>query len=1541
MTQEEQKIIASSILVFAALTLMQCKINPKRINRFKQMLMPYISIVYSIVAIVYVYNKYSELYTRFGKYLKYLTRFDITAADVLVVNVVIFSTYVAGRIIPTIIWVIAFRNRVILTQYLNIFYVYDDNFGEWLLRDKFTGLRDVFKALTCSSVVVCGIITGYIWIKGPTAITHVYVFPALLLLVIAEIYNFLNGITQLEYENSITGDDSYAQKIRNFYKIREIYEKIFVHEVLTSDTGCDFGDTQSVTNLLEDLTNSDIDARRKLAEFYKLNGTPESYDADYISASLTLLEGHNVLFYDPFYRDFDKYLILPALYHLLSYKKILIVTGRESIKKDISKWFSHMLTSYGKIESLWRVRALDYKDPECEVGIIGSSELYDSAVLEANSKFLSDVGLVIMIEISHIINTGQIGLSILASIMAEQGALPEYCFLDRISDGLVDSLSHILQIEITDVEAPPVSRNIHTSMAFNVEGDFLREKLFEKQTGYLGNGIELAAVAIKNQIPKVSWYSESKSPIRDIKWIAGQYFGTICKYMNIPIQQESLYERIKFISNIWSMPSEDYQFIIAEDEFCNIFNTMRMFLSRGKEQSFVNVLSENYLLRDYMRCNVQMFVSNPDAIPSIIPDYAKTERNVLIKLLLEMSIREVMESEILNEFRLVGIENDDALSIMTEMLLKYLDVDNSIFNIRVVKHEHADHELDEENAYSIMERTFNERFRKNLRYAYYICEDEDKEEHIDARLFGHITQSILPGQFVVYDGKYYIVHDISTEKGVILRRASNLYDGRKYYRQMREYIVGDWNESAIISSRTVMDIEFTKLNLSFEVRTYGYLEMNGNCDLRSARLVDMRKDPRVDEYAREYHNKKAMLIKLPDTDRNVRFTVSILLSELFKSVFPDAWEYICVTTVIPDDVDGMLNYLTYDVSGAVDEDSIIIFEDSEMDLGLLEAVEKNMIKFLEIITDFLGWHFEKMRESAHEDPIPVTTEFPAVDHKRRKKKTDLLKRIRDIFGIKKEDDVRIPTIERAEAAPPKKKEDNAVSSGTPAVAPVNNAGGRTPAPATEPAAVPAEPKIDYAYSLDVGEDEAVVTIEKTVTEDTPENGSADNVMTESTGISDTVSVTEPVEETASSEETEASEKTESSEETESTEESVSSEETASSEETVSSEETETAEETDTAGVEAAQKEGSQTADNEPSAFSGSNDESGYEEEPWPVERSMGSAQGQPESRSDNPEPQKNIHEGDNPELFDTDGTDIFDETGSHENEEYLEKCFVEMGIVSPDKSRYQNECFLKFGFDFIDNRLKIEDVHKYLTVRGFSNNAFRKARTRDPFEDTLIDLEAVNHCDFCGIPISGVSYERLTDGRIRCNDCSSSAITSIEEFRKIFLQTQSLMMSFYDIDFHVGLNIRTVDARKVAAGYGSVYKPSTEYAARVIGYAKKSGGKYEICIENGSPRLASISTIVHELTHIWQYINWDEKEIKKNYPSPDQRDMVYEGMAVWAEIQYMYLIGENSYALKQEIMRSSQEDIYGYGFKLYRERYPLIKDSSLIKHSPFTQFPPL
>lgn len=868
-----------------------------------------------------------------------------------------------------------------------------------------------------------------------------------------------------------------------------------------------------------------------------------------------------------------------------------------------------------------------------------------------------------MIEPSLILNTGQIALNIIAQEMSVNGNKPVYCICDRVVSGLIDTLSHILHSEFTDVVSAPVPRCGYTGMAWDVDGDFKRQQLFDKETQYLGNGVEIASVAIKNQIPKVSWYGETKIPIRDIRRIAEQNYTTICKYIKQPIHQKTITEKIDFVPNLWDNESKKENFIIVEDEFCNMFVALRAYLSRGTKQSFVNVLSENYLLRDYMRCNKQMFFANSNAIPSIVPNYAKTERNTFIKLLMLMTVRPVCEDEVISEFRLACIECDDSVGLLNELLKKYTSVSSSIFNIKNIRSVVGDSVVKSTFEYTILKETFEYEFSDSLNNAYFIIEDEKIEkEYIDAKLFGHITQVVLPGQYTVYDGKYYFVKHISPVSGVVLRRAGDLFEKRLYYRQVRKYSFAESNE-ILISTKKIIDIEVKTILKNISVETTGYLEMDDIHNLRTAKLIDFSSDPLLDNYRRSYRNKQVLQIKLPDSNEKVLFTLCLLISEIFRTIFPDGWPYLAVVTKIPDNIDGVLNYMLYSIHGDIEEGCIYIIEDSDIDLGLLEAIEMNLTKILEIVTDFIDWHIQKMQEPATEDPQPKPiTVLKREEAKKRSLLEKMFLRIKKIFSGNSTPEADTPTT-------------------------TNEVGEETKtAPEKVDTNTPAEEKPEYSLDNDTEEAQPLVN---------------------------------------------------------------------------------------------------DTTEDEPSNSEGSN------------------------------------NDGDDFSIINVDGTDIFENDGLPEHNEYFEDNFKLMGLSPINKSRYQAECFLKFGFEEIDQRLQLDDLFKYLRVHGWSNNDLTKSRKREPIIKEELQLKAVNRCDFCGTPINGVSYDVLNDGRTRCMDCSNSAIITLEEFKELYIEVLSTMEPLFGIKIKVPLSVGTTNAKTIAKRSNSVFEPSTEFSSRVLGFAQK------------------------------------------------------------------------------------------------------------------------
>jgi hypothetical protein len=208
------------------------------------------------------------------------------------------------------------------------------------------------------------------------------------------------------------------------------------------------------------------------------------------------------------------------------------------------------------------------------------------------------------------------------------------------------------------------------------------------------------------------------------------------------------------------------------------------------------------------------------------------------------------------------------------------------------------------------------------------------------------------------------------------------------------------------------------------------------------------------------------------------------------------------------------------------------------------------------------------------------------------------------------------------------------------------------------------------------------------------------------------------------------------------------------------------------------------------------------------------------------------------------------------------------------------------------------------------------------------------------VELSGSEFDVLADGRERCTQCANSAMKSVEQFTRLYQNALRNMETFFGIRINVPIKVRMANAKKIAKLCGHVFIPTPGYDGRVLAFAKKDSDGYTIYVENGAPKIAAVANIVHELTHIWQFVNWNRAKIRSRYGKANEL-LVYEGMAMWAEIQYLYFLNEVSYARRQEIHTRGRSDAYGRGFVIYDKQYPLVRGPGYRKTSPFSRDWPL
>ena len=252
--------------------------------------------------------------------------------------------------------------------------------------------------------------------------------------------------------------------------------------------------------------------------------------------------------------------------------------------------------------------------------------------------------------------------------------------------------------------------------------------------------------------------------------------------------------------------------------------------------------------------------------------------------------------------------------------------------------------------------------------------------------------------------------------------------------------------------------------------------------------------------------------------------------------------------------------------------------------------------------------------------------------------------------------------------------------------------------------------------------------------------------------------------------------------------------------------------------------------------------------------------------------------------------------------------------------------------------LDLDGTRRFLDILGFDGGELRQARKgKDAFQIyNGSEEDNKNHmfCSYCGLEISGVEYQRLPDGRLRCTSCSNSIVKS--EIQEMCDRVKWNMESFFGAIINVPISIEVLDERKLKKKLKTPIGVIDNQSILVLGAAVNEKKGYTIYLENGAPRISLIATFAHELTHIWQYINWDNK---KNFAScsQDKRLIIYEGMAKWVEIQYLYLVGETAVARREEFITRNRNDEYGIGFRMIEDKYPLTYGAIVCDNAPFTK----
>lgn len=1041
-----------AFIPFILFALVNAKANLKQEKRSRQFLMPVLALIYCIVFLVLANKLQGVISTlttllsfgiqKLGSFLSQYTDFgnvitqwgdkleNAVLSHAALIFLVVFNTLllivhiILKRIIITILSGIFKPGNALYEMAVSPFYSDSGENNIWVVREEWSKTRTYFRAFYVAGIIISIIAMMASVVLYQRGLLTSMFLPAFGVIIIGEVYFFLNGKTSREVLAEKSGERDQNRRIYDYASFRSKLEELFGDKLVAQDTAnsTEFADKEGSDQVLNDIEKLDS----KYAEFYSIYmrnyaAKGNKPDTDYITSGLELLQGKSILFNNPFYYDLIPYIFFAMDRTILRKKKALIVLGRHGTEEDMAQWCREGLAAISGIMNLWRIGVLKEKSDELDIGIITRSDVHNKEVHEANCDFLKEVEFVVLAEPSKLVSTAQIGLnSLVRAIRSRQDKKVTWCSMDKNCDGLLDALSHILMTSLTEVSPTSHRENRSTYMCWAPDTEYTQHRIVPNIARYLGFGTELSFTALKNQISHTVWYGGSAFPVVDMHWIVKQYYFELLKYANLPLNQENIERYFEVSHNTWNEKRREANYITVEDEDYNVFEVKRTFSTRAVKESFVNVITSNYLLRDYMTSNNNIFDADPKAIPYVVADYARTRRNVALRLCLRMSTGYVTAHDITTELRLIDQDKGEPLDGLWSLIctscapVKTIGKKGEVlfncilrgkdrtFGKEVFEHkrQYSIERGKVEDTYRIIEKDFILAVVDDLQSAGYVAEDEaGKMEYLGTELKGHVFQKYLPGQFFTLNGKYYEMRSLMNDGRIIIRRAADHINGRCQYRQVRDYLIkGAVNSTDMGAVRNIGGMKVIHQFADITAKTLAYWKLSDYSDFETGQKITVNGIPE-----RNYRNKELLKIDLTSAFEGftpkICVTVTMLINEILRSMFAENQAYITAVTTAGADLP--LNASVTLEEGNAEENVIYIIEDSQLDMGLLVAFERNLDRILDIMCDYLEWHTETMEKSmnppkkAEKQPV-VLPEKPEGEEEAQKKKCFLAR----LFGRK-------------------------------------------------------------------------------------------------------------------------------------------------------------------------------------------------------------------------------------------------------------------------------------------------------------------------------------------------------------------------------------------------------------------------------------------------------------------------------------------------------------------------------------------------------------
>ena len=917
-----------------------------------------ISSVYLIIYILSLFNNNAlNLYNR------------LTSSNIILT--LILSIYLLYKSIYKIYYSL-YEDKITNKEHiLPKHYYYKDN--NYYLSSYYITLSKVFKYSYITIIIILSILIAsfdYIYDISFKDIIKIISSFTILLVLLSELSIYFNG--QLE-DISIKNRNRRNKKDNILWNsLDEEYRKLWKEKLLSSYNVVNKYDTKIIDGV------SNIDK----VSMNVTKGISDNNAKDLVYGKIlsSISNGKNLIIESCLIESFSNIIIPIFNIKFTASKKILILTDSYNSVGECSKWLEkYNITNSDIVVDILsnNNNTLIKQDNKVDI-YVGTVDL----VLN-NRNIFENIDVVFCLNIDKIITENALNLNLLASFLSGKSNSVQYVMFGNRVNGLIQTISQVLMKN--NFEYQTIENGLEKQINVNFwkkEGEWFQEKVLSGiVSNNLGQLIPLSLPAFKLGIEKVNVISSEQS-LSDQLISLQTTTQTLKKYINKDIV--NLNDAIIISQNENFIELDNNSVLVVEDNYNNAALVLLNYLKYTKTNMYLNVVTKPYILRDYIISNIDFFVNNVEVIGNILPISKTNNKLSLYRIINQLCYGFISEDILLDEIKKldrninIDIFENNQERFITNKLQKLI---KDIFEVDIYLKSYLDinkysktNEVREKQYYKLLDSVkyeLPERLFKNITFI-----DSEQSAKVLKRIpVFELYQNYLEGQYMSFDGKYYLIDRIDYDNGIVNLVYSNNIENN-CYRQCRE--ITNINHIGISKELSSLKVNNSILKKSIlcaelDVNTNGYYIFNNEISFKPGTFGYKEIDTNKKGLSRQYKGTNVLtinisnenIINMNEEDKfKLSFTFSVLLNEIFETLFSNIKQYILVRSVINDEkIYSKYNneeliklYKPIIDTNISDGINIYITEDTELEKGFSDTIIDNFDNIIiPLLHDYLYW----------------------------------------------------------------------------------------------------------------------------------------------------------------------------------------------------------------------------------------------------------------------------------------------------------------------------------------------------------------------------------------------------------------------------------------------------------------------------------------------------------------------------------------------------------------------------------------------------------